>query len=129
MTKATHLTRTLGELMRDDNLPTDWEVRIYDLHMLTQVPSWTACARASGSILDATHRTTILVTAGEVLAFQAMAGMYKTGMLLTEGGELDQNSVSFSHGWGHQLPRETIIRTIHHAGTKTKRKVSVIQNS
>ena len=77
--------------------------------------------------MDATHRTTRLVTAGDVLAFQAMAGMYKTGMLLTEGGGPVQNSVSFSHGWCHQLPREQIIRTIHHEGTKTKRIVSVIQ--
>ena len=47
-----------------------------------QVPSWIACARSSWSIVDTTLRTTRLVTAGEILAFQAMAGMYKIGMLL-----------------------------------------------
>ena len=61
------------------------------------------------------------------MAFQAMAGMYKTGMLLTEGGELNQNSVSFSNRGAHRMPRKQKISAIHHAHTKTKRLVDDIR--
>ena len=123
MIEATHLTRTLGQVMRAEDLPADWEMGIYDLHMFTQVPSWIAFVRASGSTVDATHRTTRLVTAGEILALQATT----MTLLLTGAGGPDQNSASFSNEWSRQLPQEQIIREIHRAGTKTKKTFSIIQ--
>ena len=96
MTDATHLTRTLAQTPKADDLPADWETGVYDLNILTQVQDWMAHAKAHGSLVDSTNRVARLLQAAEILVYQAMAEMFKTGILLDETGEIDQNSPTFS---------------------------------
>ena len=68
-----------------------------------------------------------MLLAAEILAFQAMARLFKTGMLLNGMGGVDQNRASFSNGWAHQVLHDQVIRTMEYAGSKTKRTVTVLK--